>query len=154
MKLAVTLAFCFIVKVSKGNTVLQSSCQLDLETTLLKSLELLKNAVGRGECPISCLDGWIKYQGSCYLFGNTAGTFAQAEEFCAENGGNLVHINNSDENDFLKESARERTNWSISQPDDGSSNEDCAELHSGYGLKWNDRECDNNSHYPLCERIN
>ncbi|WAR01293.1 PLCL-like protein [Mya arenaria] len=184
MKLAVTLAFCFIVKVAIGNTVLQSSCQLDLETTVSKSLELLKNALGRGECPVSCPDGWIKYQGSCYLFGNTAGNFAQSEEFCAENGGYLVHINNSSENDFLKDSARERssrdywigltdretegvftwlddgsqldgfTDWPTSQPDDYRSNEDCAIIHSAYDFKWNDGVCNSNSPYPLCERMN
>ncbi|WAR01291.1 hypothetical protein MAR_007849 [Mya arenaria] len=79
MKLVVTLAFCFIVKVSIGNTVLQSTCQLDLESTVSKSLDLLKNALARGECEPTCPDGWLYNQGSCYLFGNTLLTFEDAK---------------------------------------------------------------------------
>ncbi|WAR01295.1 hypothetical protein MAR_007853, partial [Mya arenaria] len=79
MKFAVTLAICFIIKVANGNTVLQSTCQLDLETTVSKSLELLKNALGRGECEPTCPDGWLYNQGSCYLFGNTSLTFEEAK---------------------------------------------------------------------------
>ncbi|WAR01296.1 hypothetical protein MAR_007854, partial [Mya arenaria] len=90
MKLALTLAFCFIVKVANGNTVLQSSCQLDLETTVLKSLELLKNALGRGECPPACPDGWLYNQGSCYFYANEALAYADAQIFCKGRDSHLV----------------------------------------------------------------
>ncbi|WAR01289.1 KLRF1-like protein [Mya arenaria] len=103
MKLAVTLAFCFIVTVAFGNTVLQSSCQLDLETTVSKSLELLQNALGRGECPKACQDGWLYYQGSCYFYANEEMAYADAQKFCEGRDSHLVMINDEAENTFLKD---------------------------------------------------
>ncbi|WAR01298.1 CLC4G-like protein [Mya arenaria] len=107
MKFVMILAFSFILKVALGNTVLQSSCQLDLETTVSKSLELLKNALGRGECSPTCPNGWLSYESSCFLFGNAPSTFADAETFCEDRDSHLVYIKDNSENTFLKDTARE-----------------------------------------------
>ncbi|XP_052797469.1 killer cell lectin-like receptor subfamily E member 1 [Mya arenaria] len=103
MKLALIFAFCFILKVAcEGNTVLPSSCASDLATTVSKSLELLKNALGR-ECP----DRWLYFQDSCYLYGKETMKFAAAQKVCEDSDSHLVYINDEEENTFLKDMARE-----------------------------------------------
>ncbi|XP_052797503.1 alpha-N-acetylgalactosamine-specific lectin-like [Mya arenaria] len=175
MKLAVTLAFCFIVKVAKGNTVLQSSCQLDLETTVLKSLELLKNALARGECLPTCPDGWLYNKGSCYLYSNEPLTFPAAQRVCEDNGSHLVDINDEAENTFLKDIARQMTprNWWTGLTDMANEGEwiwsdsseptftdwitgepdghgDCVFLrHGSQDYKWSDNLCGNTQYFRI-----
>ncbi|XP_052762756.1 perlucin-like protein [Mya arenaria] len=51
-------------------------------------------------CPTG---GWF-YHGHCYDFHNESyATFTQAQERCVRDGGNLVHVNNAEENAFLVE---------------------------------------------------
>ncbi|WAR01299.1 LECG-like protein [Mya arenaria] len=156
MKLAVTLAFCFIVKVVTGNTVLQK--------------------LSKGECPPSCPDRWLRYQGSCYLYGNEPLTFANAQGVCEDSGSHLVDINDEAENTFIKDIARQMTphywflgltgsaarndwtwsngsqptftDWVTGQPD-GEGN--CVILHHGYhDYKWTDNPC-TRAYYFICE---
>ncbi|XP_052801875.1 C-type lectin domain family 17, member A-like isoform X2 [Mya arenaria] len=178
MKFVMILAFSFILKVALGNTVLQSSCQLDLETTVSKSLELLKNALGRGECSPTCPNGWLSYESSCFLFGNAPSTFADAETFCEDRDSHLVYIKDNSENTFLKDTAREMkprhwwigltdkvvdgewlwgdgsettfTDWHTNEPNgDG----ECGHLHYGADYAWNDVSCTHSSNpSPICEK--
>ncbi|XP_052805947.1 perlucin-like protein [Mya arenaria] len=61
----------------------------------------------------SCPNGWIAYEGSCYLFNNKDNmSFVAAEEFCTQNGGHVVHIDDEAENNFIKDQARQYTHTS------------------------------------------
>ncbi|WAR04490.1 CLC6A-like protein [Mya arenaria] len=87
----------------------------------------------------SCPNGWIAYEGSCYLFNNKDNmSFVAAEEFCTQNGGHVVHIDDEAENNFIKDQARQYThtsNWDPSQPNDGSYAE-CVVLWADQDYKW------------------
>ncbi|XP_053388641.1 perlucin-like protein [Mercenaria mercenaria] len=50
-----------------------------------------------------CPDAWTAFQGSCYLFGNQKMTFNDAETFCEQSGAHLVHIDDTQENNFILE---------------------------------------------------
>ncbi|KAK7483079.1 hypothetical protein BaRGS_00025647 [Batillaria attramentaria] len=55
-----------------------------------------------------CPDGWIRFQSSCYGVGTEEVTWGAAQEICGRFGGGLVEIDNSAENEFVKELARSR----------------------------------------------
>ncbi|XP_052762167.1 asialoglycoprotein receptor 2-like [Mya arenaria] len=64
----------------------------------------------------TCLDGWIPFNGSCYLFAHhhMQLTFTGAEQYCRQhNNAHLVHVNNALENAFIKDQLREKqtTSW-------------------------------------------
>ncbi|XP_052805949.1 perlucin-like protein [Mya arenaria] len=62
----------------------------------------------------SCPNGWIAYEGSCYLFNNKDKmSFVAAEEFCKQNGGHVVHIDGEAENNFIKDQARQYPKTSL-----------------------------------------
>lgn len=132
------------------------------------------NRVTNGTCP----NYWKKYGRSCYLFTSNWMTFVEAEEFCEELGGRLVHVNSYWENVFLKgyledmnagntwmgltdiESERvwtwygtdrlpSYTDWSSGEPDNYN-NEDCAQFWASDRYRWNDHICSNKFNV-LCE---
>ncbi|WAR17377.1 PGCA-like protein [Mya arenaria] len=101
----------------------------------------------------TCLDGWIPFNGSCYLFAHhhMQLTFTGAEQYCRQhNNAHLVHVNNALENAFIKDQLREKQNW---QPNEGATNgEDCAIFYSGFDFKWADTYCAHSYLYPpICE---
>ncbi|XP_053385475.1 C-type lectin domain family 10 member A-like isoform X1 [Mercenaria mercenaria] len=54
-----------------------------------------------------CSDRWTAFQGSCYLFAHGGKlSFYEAEHYCNQHGGNLVHIDNEAENLFIKDYLR------------------------------------------------
>ncbi|XP_052763002.1 C-type lectin domain family 10 member A-like [Mya arenaria] len=55
-----------------------------------------------------CPDGWLANNGSCYLFCHVENefVFSEAESYCYRHNSHLVHVNNSDENEFLKDRLR------------------------------------------------
>lgn len=116
--------------------------------------------------------GLLGYNKRTYLrYDTRAGSWSAARTACQAAGGDLVSINSSGEqqavfgnlvgnrNDLwigLSDSATEGTfvwtdgtiptftNWRTGQPDDGSANEDCAEMnYTGFARdgKWNDLRC-------------
>jgi hypothetical protein len=106
--------------------------------------------------------------GSGYLFCEVALEWDDAQEYCANQGGHLVTIDDADENAFVLSTSQgiesgnvwlggndlvtEGTwmwddgsdlvydNWNSGEPNDSGSNEDCMEMRSGDGL-WNDAVC-------------
>lgn len=47
--------------------------------------------------PGACREGWVSFQGSCYLLSVAAVTWSQAEEKCRTHGGHLVVLNSVEE---------------------------------------------------------
>ncbi|XP_052762147.1 C-type lectin domain family 10 member A-like [Mya arenaria] len=63
----------------------------------------------QGEKYTLCPNGWLANEGSCYWFGHIDNPMAYttAEEYCRHHNSHLVHVNDSAENDFLKDRMRE-----------------------------------------------
>ena len=127
-----------------------------------------------------CDDDWIRFQGSCYYFGNgNAVHHTEAEHFCNQLGAHLVTIESSTENAFLRDYSSRLiknifwigltdvmiegvwkwksndavatfTDWTPGQPDNAN-NDDCAAMHVGNKWHWHDAQCVENFH-PLCEK--
>ncbi|KAL4238854.1 hypothetical protein ACF0H5_003561 [Mactra antiquata] len=68
----------------------------------------------------NCPDLWIPYQGSCYRFGHKHLSFFEAQHYCEQHNGHLVHIESTSEIGFLKEfmDHDKDTNWWIGLTDD------------------------------------
>ncbi|XP_052797657.1 perlucin-like protein [Mya arenaria] len=65
------------------------------------SIAGLQSAI-QTEIHTSCKDGWVAFDGSCYVFGDSDLDFVSAELYCRQYGGQLVHVNSAVENAFLK----------------------------------------------------
>ncbi|XP_045193623.2 C-type lectin domain family 10 member A-like [Mercenaria mercenaria] len=153
---------------------------------LEQKLELLENIVKntkgsewnvRGR---RCPDGWISFQGSCYLFQHTSKDFVSAELFCVEYNAHLVRIDSEIENTFLKNHLKELkdahysigltdvetegtfkwygtddvasfTDWGSGQPDNYGGGQDCALFHYGIDFKWDDGGCSSERKF-ICEK--
>ena len=50
-------------------------------------------------CPIS---DWVKFGSSCYLFHDIRSTWTEAKTHCQERAGDLLQIESSEENGFIK----------------------------------------------------
>ncbi|XP_052797656.1 perlucin-like protein [Mya arenaria] len=61
----------------------------------------LQNAI-QTETHTSCKDGWVAFNGSCYVFGDSNLNFISAELYCRQYGGQLVRVDSAVENAFLK----------------------------------------------------
>ncbi|KAI3372334.1 hypothetical protein L3Q82_022826 [Scortum barcoo] len=48
-----------------------------------------------------CRDGWVSFQGSCYLLSTTTVTWSTAEKQCQTHGGHLVVLNSAEELDYI-----------------------------------------------------
>ncbi|MEQ2271043.1 hypothetical protein XENORESO_020587 [Xenotaenia resolanae] len=57
----------------------------------------------------SCPGGWTFYNHHCYLYISAAYTWAQAENYCVSQGGNLASVHSSTEYDWLKSFIYSRT---------------------------------------------
>ena len=127
-----------------------------------------------------CDDDWIRFQGSCYYFGNGKLVHhTEAEHFCNQLGAHLVTIESSLENTFLRDYSSRLvknqfwigltdqiiegvwkwksngavatfTDWLPGQPDNRH-DEDCVDINSNNSWHWNDAPCTVHS-YPLCEK--
>ncbi|KAH3712549.1 perlucin-like protein isoform X1 [Dreissena polymorpha] len=127
-----------------------------------------------------CPNGWIAYEGSCYLFGHEdiPMTFTAAEQYCRQHGGgHLIHVENVQENAFIKDQLRERKpiHWWLGitdeetegiwkwfdddsvatytdfQPDDHDTlDQDCLIFTSVYDFRWADVQC-SYKFPPICE---
>ncbi|XP_060558315.1 C-type lectin domain family 17, member A-like [Ruditapes philippinarum] len=126
----------------------------------------------------TCTDGWLPFEGSCYMFGQTAFDFTEAENFCRQNNSHLIHVESSGENEFIKDHLKQLQlrNWWIGMSDeliegtwiwfdtkeyvhfsdwypgqDQTTTEDCAIFWLPLAFKWADYSCLGNF-YPICER--
>ncbi|KAH3698439.1 alpha-N-acetylgalactosamine-specific lectin-like [Dreissena polymorpha] len=124
----------------------------------------------------SCPDGWLVFEGSCFMFGNSSANFTAAQNFCKSHGGNLIHVNSAPENDFVRSHARTLQGrfWlALNQPEEGhwiwvdtnttdtflgwAPNEpdwsagECAVFEGQKDYQWADYPCVYNDVIPLCE---
>ncbi|XP_061117664.1 CD209 antigen-like protein C [Conger conger] len=127
-----------------------------------------------------CDEGWLFFQGSCYLLSSDRLSWHDAEKICEDQGAQLFVINNADELDFIEgvmfdtnywiglvERAEEGhwswvdgTNflttphfWDVGQPDEWdypANGEDCGELRINLRPRWNDADCSLRVRY-ICE---
>ncbi|XP_045182625.1 C-type lectin domain family 10 member A-like [Mercenaria mercenaria] len=135
-------------------------------------------ATVKGYQATTCYDGWLPFEGSCYLFGHQAAHFTEAEHFCRQHkNSHLIHIQSKAENDFIKDRLRDFksknwwlgltdefiegtwkwfdtdqttnfTDWYPGQPDVNP--EDCAVYYPAFDFAWGDLPCSSNN-YPICE---
>ncbi|KAH3806727.1 hypothetical protein DPMN_135051 [Dreissena polymorpha] len=54
------------------------------------------------EAVANCRNDFMSALGSCYHFGNVPLGFTQAEHYCRQYEGHLVHIDSAQEDSFLK----------------------------------------------------
>ncbi|XP_045160094.2 perlucin-like isoform X2 [Mercenaria mercenaria] len=117
-----------------------------------------------------CPDGWITFQGSCYLFQRTNADFVSAELLCVEYNAHLVRIESEIENTFLKNHLKDLkeahywigltdvekegtfkwygydvgpsfTDWNNGQPDNAGGVQNCGVFNYGMAFKWDDASC-------------
>ncbi|XP_053401240.1 perlucin-like isoform X2 [Mercenaria mercenaria] len=155
---------------------------LRLEHKLELLQDIVKNTKGIecNEHGPRCPDGWISFQGSCYLFQHTPKDFVRAELLCVEYKAQLVRIDNEIENTFLKDHLKELkdahyyigltdvetegtfkwygtddvasfTDWNAGQPNNHAGIQDCAIFNYNMGLKWDDTNC-SSKHKLICEK--
>ncbi|XP_022310705.2 perlucin-like protein [Crassostrea virginica] len=48
-----------------------------------------------------CEKGWIKREGRCYLFSRNRRSFPDGVNFCTENGGSLLEVENKEEENWV-----------------------------------------------------
>ncbi|XP_060605564.1 perlucin-like protein [Ruditapes philippinarum] len=167
--LEVALAFCCIYCIAVAEITGVSDEQKIL-IKLDQLLEIVKGGTGGETCKARCQDGWLQYQGSCYLIVHNQFTFYEAEANCKKHGADLVSIENANENTFLKkqlttlkgtdfwigltdsvtegvfkwvadQSNAVFTDWEKGQPDNYLGNEDCVHVHASRNFVWNDKPC-------------
>ena len=171
--LKIRLAVCPII-VSLG-TLSTSCCQISTACVPLHSFSLLL------QIEAWCNAGYQYYQGSCYKLYNVGKDFDGADSTCKHDGGYLVQIQSSDENNFVaglypfKEvndlwiGATDReiegtwrytrnnqvldySNWGDGYLDNARGRQHCALMHRYHGLKtWDDRDCGHKKLY-VCEK--
>ncbi|XP_064644550.1 macrophage mannose receptor 1-like isoform X2 [Lineus longissimus] len=131
-----------------------------------------------GDTSVSCGQGWIHYNGMCYLFPTQRMTWYKSKDYCQGFGGNLVSVQDQDENDFLLSQIstshgdrwiglNELGNigyrwtdyspatyffWAPNEPNDAFGAEKCVTMSHWHGL-WNDDNC-NQDHQFICEKLN
>ncbi|XP_045202009.1 perlucin-like protein [Mercenaria mercenaria] len=128
-----------------------------------------------------CPDGWLAFEGSCYLLEFDSVHFTEAEEYCKQHGANLVHVETNEENMFLKgfiqsylkeadywigmtdeiiegvwkwygsNTPIEFSDWGPTEPQDANMAEDCAVFHHSLKYQWADVGCATNRK-ALCEK--
>ncbi|XP_051018919.1 CD209 antigen-like protein E [Acomys russatus] len=121
-----------------------------------------------------CPWDWKHFQGSCYLFSRTLGSWEASTSSCQDLGGHLVIVNSTAEQLFLKywhsrkneltwiglsdhrregswqwvdDTPLKLSFWKEEQPDNAG-DEDCVELIED---KWNDKKCTANNFW-ICEQ--
>jgi len=137
-------------------------------------------------CHGSCVLPWIQpgNDSPCYAVSTEELNFYNADKFCKTHGGFLAEPRTQEETNlielFVKPdknywigltdigeegafvwgsdfSAPDYTNWYPGQPDDYYDNEDCVNLHSIFGLQWDDDICSTSSwdsigYHALCQK--
>ncbi|XP_048727623.1 perlucin-like protein [Ostrea edulis] len=129
-----------------------------------------------------CPGGWYHHATSCYAFIDAEHlSWGEAMFYCSTLHANLVQIESSSENTFLKnhlfaaktnasywigltdafvegkyfwQTTQDEINfadWAPNEPNDAHHNEDCAVLGFGFHYRWNDLSCSHRIDF-ICER--
>ncbi|XP_053573886.1 hepatic lectin isoform X2 [Bombina bombina] len=124
----------------------------------------------------SCESGWSTIGNNCYYFSSTKSNWMKARAMCMKKNSDLVVINNKEEQDFISgrtssmrywiglsdlddegvwtwvdgtDYEKSFKFWKKGEPNDYSSNEDCA--HVWTSGEWNDVHCTYDQAYAVCE---
>ncbi|XP_053382474.1 perlucin-like protein isoform X2 [Mercenaria mercenaria] len=151
------------------------------EQTLAKIVRMehrLEELEKHADC--HCPDGWVTFQGSCYLFSQAEVNFLDAEVLCSQTGGHLVRVESEQENNFLKHYMKQLknahywmglsdmdqegtfkwygtndvvsfTDWISGEPSNGGGTEHCVHFYHGHSYSWNDAQC-NSLMKAVCEQ--
>ncbi|XP_014872024.1 C-type lectin domain family 10 member A-like [Poecilia latipinna] len=155
--------------IDEGSSLQNNSMDNMTETIDLSTLS--DNLTASFQENTTCPLGWPKFNCSCYrVFGD--GSWDEGRADCTREGGDLVVINNPEEQNFLAElgvdgwiglretegswlwvdgTAPNFTSWSINQTDNGGSDEDCAHITFDAGSTWNDLPCNATKSW-ICEK--
>ncbi|XP_027880148.1 CD209 antigen-like protein E [Xiphophorus couchianus] len=129
----------------------------------------------------TCPAGWRTFSCSCYFLSTSSGSWNKAREDCRNRGGDLVVINDDDEQNFLSTIINKETwiglndietegswkwvddtpltqlltkHWSKKQPDNGGGDPYWGEedcAHINTEKLWNDRNCSSSMQW-ICEK--
>ncbi|XP_024235876.1 ladderlectin-like [Oncorhynchus tshawytscha] len=127
---------------------------------------------GAAESDHPCPRGWTKYGSRCFMFVNTAMTWARAESYCLSHRANLASVHNCGDNYNLQQLVLKNTgqhqtiwiggvdavqnkqwfwsdgskfdyeNWEQGEPNYYGGREHCLEMNFGGDKKWNDLNCE------------
>ncbi|XP_026551938.1 C-type lectin domain family 17, member A-like [Pseudonaja textilis] len=172
----------FKVDLAKNNnlssSVLETLAELKRENAriaedVMQILDSVRNFTGIF-CT-TCPAHWMNFQNSCYFFSFKSKPWKIAQQFCEDEGANLVIVNSGIEQNFLvKHMGNDQVFWigltdtdkenhwiwvdnttlSVSfwgkdEPNNAGSGEDCATLR--FSGKWNDVPCSRNE-LSICEK--
>ncbi len=132
---------------------------------------------GSAIVPVSCLtdSSYVPRSGTSHTYKRLAGNkdFDTAADACFREGGYLVEVDDTTENQFIHDTfpgenwigasdqetegtfvttnkaLLQYTNWHSSEPSDAGNNEDCAKINSD--ASWNDVACGSETHPAVCE---
>uniref|UniRef100_A0A3B5QNG6 CD209 antigen-like protein C n=2 Tax=Xiphophorus maculatus TaxID=8083 RepID=A0A3B5QNG6_XIPMA len=129
----------------------------------------------------TCPAGWRTFSSSCYFFSTSSGSWNKTREDCRNRGGDLVVINDDDEQNFLSTITNKETwiglndmetegswkwvddtpltqlltkHWEQPQPDNGGGDPKWGEedcAHITIYKLWNDRKCSASLQW-ICEK--
>uniref|UniRef100_A0A3B3V380 CD209 antigen-like protein E n=1 Tax=Poecilia latipinna TaxID=48699 RepID=A0A3B3V380_9TELE len=128
----------------------------------------------------TCPAGWRMFSCSCYLLSASSGSWDEGRADCRTRGGDLVVINNDDEQTFLSTFTNKQTwiglndketegswmwvdgtplltkYWATPQPDNGGGDprwgeEDCVHIRTYDNVLWNDLKCSASFQW-VCEK--
>jgi len=124
-----------------------------------------------------CGSDWVLIGHACFHISTVRGDWSEGQDYCAALGATLASIRSQEEQDGLEDlvdanawlglhdmhsegehrwedqTSLSYTNWQPGQPDNSGtflwwgSGEDCVEMNTGYSLRWNDQDCDNQNIY-------
>ncbi|XP_056611312.1 aggrecan core protein isoform X1 [Triplophysa dalaica] len=162
----------FEVDVCHSNPCANGATCVEVENTF-KCLCLPSYEGDRCEIDVhTCEEGWIKFQGNCYLYLSGRETWLDAEQRCRDLNAHLASINTPEEQAFVNSYAQDYQwiglndktvendfrwsdgtplqyeNWRPNQPDNYfNSGEDCVVMIWHENGQWNDVPC--NYHLPF-----
>ncbi|XP_062825669.1 C-type lectin domain family 2 member B [Anolis carolinensis] len=83
--------------------------------TALIVLGVMPTKSSCGICPattvLSCPSGWVGYEGKCYNFSESEGTWDSSQNNCSASGASLVVIEDQKEMDFIMQHKRATDYW-------------------------------------------
>ncbi|XP_010891412.1 ladderlectin-like [Esox lucius] len=141
----------------------------EVQALSLESFQAADERVELTQSRSSCPSGWYNYGSHCFRFINTAMSWAESEQFCVLQRGNLASIHNKDEDNFIKVLMRVQagglpvtwiggydlgktslwlwsdgsifvySNWGKGEPNNGFGN--CLQINYGTDKLWDDTDC-------------
>nr|XP_006132086.1 C-type lectin domain family 4 member G isoform X1 [Pelodiscus sinensis] len=137
---------------------------------ILDTIQKGKNS----NCSI-CPANWLLYAGTCYYFSTERKHWSYAKQACTDQGGQLIIIDNEQEQEFLAKNAKGKqywiglhdinnegtfiwvdnnplsySNWNRGEPNDYGGGEDCVMMFRDG--KWNDMPCAASEEGWICEK--